>query len=190
MKLLGRPVKSWTMSSMNAKLAAQRRKNVLILGPRNEEIMRESRLCSPDAGAHFSYVTVVMTDETQQSHDWPLSPSLSLSLFLSLPLNLPFTPYSSPSFPTKQQSLGWSFHPCRGIGDSWRFGNVERKRHSCGVWRVSVMLQSWTEGSQDKTQDSVKLRSFQLDFIWRDRGEEKGDNMNLCDVISLLAELV
>lgn len=43
--------------------------NVLILGPRNEEIMRESRLCSPDAGAHFCYVTVVMTDETQQSHD-------------------------------------------------------------------------------------------------------------------------
>ena len=38
-------------------------------GPRNEEIMRESRLCSPDAGAHFCYVTVVMTDETQQSHD-------------------------------------------------------------------------------------------------------------------------
>lgn len=44
-------------------------KNVLILGPRNEEIMRESRLCSPDAGEHFCYVTVVMTDETQQSHD-------------------------------------------------------------------------------------------------------------------------
>lgn len=47
--------------------AAER--NVLILGPRNEEIMRESRLCSPDAGEHFCYVTVVMTDETQQSHD-------------------------------------------------------------------------------------------------------------------------
>lgn len=57
------------MLSVSAKLAVQRRKNVLILGPRNEEIMRESRLCSPDAGAHFCYVTVVMTDETQQSHD-------------------------------------------------------------------------------------------------------------------------
>lgn len=36
------------------------------LGPRKEEIMRESRFCSPDAGAHFCYVTIVMTDETQQ----------------------------------------------------------------------------------------------------------------------------
>lgn len=44
-------------------------KNVWISGPRNDEIMRESRLCSPDAGAHFCYVTVVMTDETQQSQD-------------------------------------------------------------------------------------------------------------------------
>lgn len=44
-------------------------KNVLILGPRNEEIMRETCLCSPDAGAHFCYVNVVMTDETQRSHN-------------------------------------------------------------------------------------------------------------------------
>lgn len=44
-------------------------KNVWTLGPRNDALMRQSCLCSPDAGAHFCYVTVVMTDETQQSHD-------------------------------------------------------------------------------------------------------------------------